>query len=255
MMAAGTTPMIKWTETISHPGCFLIEFAKSDAGPFQQLSVYKHPASNASMSYSSPVKLPDEPCVGCILRIRDPCVGCILRIRQVMMANNTATCPPANLSDTSDMLYYSCANIVLQAGGATDGGADAAGDGGSDSRTDGSPDSGSGAGGTGGSGSGGTAGAAAGGTSGTGGAVATGGASGAGGKATGGTGTGGSSSGTGGSSGNGGKAGSGTGGTGAPSTGDSGGGCSIANVPAPASTWAFVAMVFGLLLRARRRRR
>jgi hypothetical protein len=127
-LPTGAMQLVKWTETVYHPGCFLIEFAKSDTDPFSQLMVYKHPNTTTTpMPYETMVTLPDQ-----------ACVGCILRVRQVMLGSNTEACPPANMQDLDTNLYYSCANITLEKRSA--GGSDAAapGDAGSGGGTGGS---------------------------------------------------------------------------------------------------------------------
>jgi MYXO-CTERM domain-containing protein len=186
-LTAGAMQMVTWKETTPHPGCFLIEFAMSDAGPFQRLTVEPHPADiTPNRNYMKMIQLPNM-----------ECTGCILRIRQYMVNSNP--CPPVNLNDNSGDLYYSCANINLRAGGG-DGGAPA--DAGRDA---GGADTRSGTGGTGGGGGGGGAG---GGTGGGGGAGGSGGGSGG-------------TPGYGGSSGGGGTS---TGGTSGSGTGGEGGG-------------------------------
>ena len=113
-LKSGAAQMVQWDETISHPGCFLIEFARSDSEPFRNLLTYPHPNTPGRRQYQAMINLPAE-----------PCTGCILRIRQVMLGSNTETCPPANMRDLDPYLYYSCANINLTAdqGGAPDAGA------------------------------------------------------------------------------------------------------------------------------------
>jgi hypothetical protein len=112
-LRAGAAQMVQWDETISHPGCFLIEFARSDSEPFQNLLTYPHPNTPGRRQYQAMINLPAQ-----------PCTGCILRIRQVMLGTNSETCPPANMRDLDPYLYYSCANIILTAdpGGASDAG-------------------------------------------------------------------------------------------------------------------------------------
>jgi hypothetical protein len=175
---------MKWTETIPHPGCFIIDFAANDTGPnttFNPPQIEPHaPGLMSNAVYQAQVKMPNT-----------PCTNCILRIRQYM----STPCPPKPLNDLDNLLYYSCANVILSAsgsdGGATGGasGADAA----ADKAGDVSTSSGTGGEATGGtfggsSGSGGSG-------SGSGGTVAAGGASGSGGASTS-SGTGGASAGS-----------------------------------------------------------
>ena len=79
---------MKVQSTGAHPGCFLIEYARSDKDVFQRLTIYKHPdTTREPQPYETMITLPDE-----------ECTGCVLRIRQVMLANNNAVCPPAGTS-------------------------------------------------------------------------------------------------------------------------------------------------------------
>jgi hypothetical protein len=235
-LPAGAMQMIQWKETVPHPGCFLIEFAKSDTDQFQRLAVEPHPAAMvANKAYAKMIQLPDQPCTSCILRIRQ------------YMANSNP-CPPADLKDGDANLYYSCANITLDQGVGGTGDASAP-----DARTADTGAAGSG-------GSGGSAGTGgSGGYGGTGGVAGTGGN---GGSTTGGTGGSVSTAGTGGSVSTGGTgagaAGSGgaTGGAGGQPTSKGAlyGGCSVAAGSHPgAIVLLFVAGV--VLSRTARRRR
>ncbi|HVR62290.1 MAG TPA: MYXO-CTERM sorting domain-containing protein [Polyangia bacterium] len=112
-LVAGSTIGMKWTETVYHLGCFIIDFASADTGPstvFQRLQIAPHaPGTGEGVAYQAQVKLPAQ-----------PCTNCILRIRQYMLGSNP--CPPANLRDNDANLYYSCANVVLTAGSGAGGG-------------------------------------------------------------------------------------------------------------------------------------
>lgn len=222
---AGSTQMVRWQETIYHNGCYLIEFAPSDTGTFQRLANFPNPARTvANRFHQTMITLPNE-----------PCTNCVLRIRQVMTDGMpaTAACPPANMTDQSGYLYYSCANIALTGGGAVDGAADGG-------ATDSAPEVAADVGGSGG-GSGGNSGTG-GSPAGTGGATGSGGSTGSGGNTGTGGGTGGSGAGTGGVSGGG-------------STG--GGGCAVAEPTSNASL--LLILVVGLMAvvtrRVTRRRR
>ncbi len=209
---AGSTIAMKWTETIYHPGCFIIDFAPTDTGPatvFNRLQIEPHAAGTGTpRAYQVQVKLPSE-----------PCTNCILRVRQYMLGGTP--CPPTSLQDNNANLYYSCANVVLQAGG---GGGDAGADAAKDAPSS-SIDAGSG--GTSGSGSGGAA-------------VSTGGASGSGGAITS----------TGGASGSGGTMGGAGGTTTGPGPSESSGGCSVAGAPALSALPLLAAAL--ILIRRRR---
>jgi MYXO-CTERM domain-containing protein len=241
-LTAGATVTVKFGETVSHPGCFLVDFAESDTAAWQMLGTIPHsnvgnPSDAKPRMYSKDVKLPDK-----------PCTKCILRVRQIMLNAEPPTCPPATVpaGDT----YYSCANVELAAGGAVDAGAP-----GGDASTGGS-------GGTGGSASSGTGGSASGGSTGSGGSAnASGGAGGSGGGGAGGSfGAGGASSAggsgsTGGATGSGGgSGGSSTGGTSGSTSSDSGGtaaGCAVGG-SAPSGAALSLLGLLALLIRRRR---
>jgi MYXO-CTERM domain-containing protein len=243
---AGGMVTVKFGETVNHPGCFVVDFAASDTGPWQMLDTLPHStmggASDAKpRMYSKDVKLPST-----------PCTNCVLRVRQLMLRADPATCPPATIP--AGETYYSCANIELASGGTPDagGGEDAASAG-----TGGSSGTGGASAGTGGSGSG-----AGGASAGTGGSASTGGSSGTGGSS---SGAGGSDSSSGGTSGSGvarntgGSSGSNTGGSASSSSGDSGGssgGCAVAAGAPSAAPGALLLTALGFIgMLARRRRR
>ncbi len=107
-LQAGATVTVKWSETVYHPGCYLIEFAKSDNDPFQRLTTLPNPpATTVPRPHQAQVTLPGE-----------PCTGCVLRLRQYM----AMPCPPAKIDDLSPNFYYSCGNIELQGPGGGDAG-------------------------------------------------------------------------------------------------------------------------------------
>jgi len=230
-LQAGAMQMVAWEETITHPGCFLIEFGPTDSATetFQLLTTYKHPnTTKAPMNYQTMVKLPDQ-----------ECTNCVLRIRQVMMDNNTATCPPANMPDMAPILYYSCANITLQkSGGGAEPDASAPTPDASASEDTGSGTGGQiGTGGAGGTGVAPTPDAATSGTAGTGGTTT--------------GGTGGQGTGTGGA--NGGAGPEVTGGSTGAAHRPGGGGCAVndtKDITAPA-----IVLVTGAIVSLRRRRR
>lgn len=106
----GAKITVQFKETVTHPGCFILDFAK-EGGTFQGLTVVPHNAAGGGSTYSTMVTLPTM-----------TCDDCILRLRQVMMEGITSkTCPPATIPQSA--LYYSCANVALQNGvGGSDGG-------------------------------------------------------------------------------------------------------------------------------------
>jgi hypothetical protein len=110
--APGLPLTIQWTETVDHPGCFVIDFANQGDMNFQILGVKSHATATGGTprSWSLDVTLPST-----------PCTGCTLRLRQLMLAANVpdSACPPNPIP--AGATYYSCANVTL--------GADAAGGG------------------------------------------------------------------------------------------------------------------------------
>jgi hypothetical protein len=260
---AGSTQLVKWTETVHHDGCFLVEFATSDAGPFQKLTMLKHGnATDSGHKWQTSITLPDV-----------ECTDCIFRVRQVMLDGDgdAAPCPPANMKDDDATLYYSCANVKLQkAGGSGSGDASAPADSASPDPSSGTGGYGGTAGTTGGAGSGGSAGSAGAvgsggsgyGTGGVGGSptVGAGGAGGAGGTAGTGaatgspTGTGGATTGAAGSGGAAGTAGTaGTGGSGTTSQ-TLYGGCAVGASSRPSAP-VIVAFALAFVVQGARRRK
>ena len=280
MLNGGAKFMVRFEETVDHPGCFLIDFSATGDTNWQELANVKHvgtapdPSDQRPRAYMKEVTLPSA-----------PCTACTIRVRQVMMESRggeAAPCPPMPLGNTPT--YFSCANVVINASGGSDAGVDGAtgvdmggagGAGGSAGGSGGATGSGGsagagGAGGGGASGSGGSGGSSgsggisgSGGSSGgSGGSSGTGGSSGAttgGSTGSGGSGTGGSGSGTGGSgsSGRGGSSGSGTAGSGTtkPAEAASPLGCSVGGGQPSFAALGFAAALLGRALRGRRRRR
>lgn len=114
--APGQTLHVEWTETVSHPGCFVVDFSAAGDADFQVLGVKSHAAAagGTPRSWSLDVTLPSTPCDDCTLRVRQLMLGADL---------TDAQCPPATVASGST--YYSCANVVLAGnnGGGTGGGA------------------------------------------------------------------------------------------------------------------------------------
>ena len=116
---------VTWTETVDHPGCFVVDFALADDANFQVLGVKSHaaPVGATPRSWSLDVVLPAT---------ASP--AGTLRLRQLMLAADLpdAACPPASIP--AGATYYSCANVLLGrsggqpgAGGATGSGATSGG--------------------------------------------------------------------------------------------------------------------------------
>jgi hypothetical protein len=279
----GETIVVRWTETVSHPGHFRVAFdddGKDFPNPVTRKDtnttlpifidgIAERTSGGAdNKMYSQELTFPNK-----------PCTNCTLQVIQVMKVD-----PPYVATANRD-IYYVCADIVLD-GAPADGGTTSPRDAGTTTDTsivrDGSAGAGGGGGstGTGGGGAGGGTAGAGGGTAGTGGAGVAG--AGGGGGPGGGGGTPAGSGGTAGSGGGaGGAAGGGTGttardaaapigGAGGTSTGGTGGaagtpaapqarssgGCTVTrgSLVEVSGTWiALLALAFVIRSRARRR--
>jgi hypothetical protein len=144
-LTAGATVTVTWEETVTHPGCFVIDFSAANDGNFQVIGRKSHmnapapnPTAQSPRQWSMSVTLPSAPCTACTLRLRQM----MLNTGDVSEANLATGCPPATIPNNAT--YYSCANVVLGGGGAS-------GSGGSGGTT-GSGGTGGGAGGAGGRG-------------------------------------------------------------------------------------------------------
>ena len=105
--APGQTLHVEWTETVSHPGCFVVDFSATGDTDFQVLGVKSHAgaAGGTPRPWNLDVTLPSTPCDDCTLRVRQLMLGADL---------TDAQCPPASVATGST--YYSCANVVLAGG-------------------------------------------------------------------------------------------------------------------------------------------
>jgi len=152
-MTPGSMFDVTWTETVNHPGCFVIDFSATGDTNWQMLSTVAHKSTgNTPRMYSQMVTLPAA-----------PCTACTLRLRQIMLGSEPAAgaCPPATIP--TNATYYTCANVVL--GGADGGAPGDAGATGTGGAGTGGAGSGGRAGGSGGAGTGGGAGPGSGGAS------------------------------------------------------------------------------------------
>jgi MYXO-CTERM domain-containing protein len=113
--APGQTLHVEWTETVSHPGCFVVDFSAAGDTDFQVLGVKSHAgaAGATPRPWSLDVTLPGTPCDDCTLRVRQLMLGADL---------TDAQCPPATVGTGST--YYSCANVILTAGNGGGAGGD-----------------------------------------------------------------------------------------------------------------------------------
>jgi hypothetical protein len=104
---AGSQLSVTWTETVDHPGCFVLDFSPAGDTGWATLATVPHSESgDTPRAYSTTLTLPSA-----------PCPACTVRLRQIMLDHEPAAgeaCPPANLA--SGLTYYSCANVVLEAG-------------------------------------------------------------------------------------------------------------------------------------------
>jgi hypothetical protein len=261
-LTPGAALTVTWEETVTHPGCFVIDFSPANDANFQVIGRKSHanaPAPNPTTQnprqWSVGVTLPST-----------PCAKCTLRLRQLMLATDVAEsslstgCPPATIPAGST--YYSCANIVLGGGGSGGGGTTGSGGRGGTSGQAGT--SGQGQAGTSGQGQAGTSGQGQAGTFGQGqaGTFGQAGTSGQGQAGTDGQGQAGTfgqagasgqgEAGTNGSSGAAGTSGGGQAGTSGGGGGEATGGCQVAGgAPAPLA----LVLALALLRRARRRSR
>ncbi len=103
---AGETITVRWVETIEHPGWYRIAFSPSaDLGFDENVILDDIPDTQGGTMphmYEATIALPDT-----------PCTDCTLQVIQYM----TETTPPT--------LYFSCADLVLEAPAPLDGGPDA----------------------------------------------------------------------------------------------------------------------------------
>ena len=93
----GATITVEWEETINHPGRFEFFFSPAGDANFQMLKSVpdnQNGTNDLPHQYSTTLTLPNT-----------PCTDCTLQMIQVMTENPAAP-----------SLYYSCADIRLQAG-------------------------------------------------------------------------------------------------------------------------------------------
>jgi hypothetical protein len=109
----GSELNLTWTETVNHPGCFVIDFSMAGDTGWQTLAMVPHESDgNTPRPYATTVTLPAA-----------ACADCTLRLRQIMLGAEPAAgaCPPANPAPGAT--YYSCANMVLAGDSASGGSA------------------------------------------------------------------------------------------------------------------------------------
>ena len=124
-LVPGSTYMLRFEETVNHPGCFLIDFSPAGEANWQELANVKHVDSLPNPSVAGVAggvtNSPARPYMQAVTMPNMTCNDCTLRVRQVMMdlRGGEAACPPSPLGNVQT--YFSCANIVLAGGGSTAG--------------------------------------------------------------------------------------------------------------------------------------
>jgi len=133
-LTPGMALTVTWEETVTHPGCFVIDFSPANDANFTVLGVKSH--MNAPAPANPTTSNPRQWSVGVTLPTT-PCPKCTLRLRQLMLASDVAdsACPPATIPSGST--YYSCANIALSGSGGATGTGGAGGAAGSSGTTGG----------------------------------------------------------------------------------------------------------------------
>lgn len=121
VLTAGESITVRWVETIEHPGWYRIAFSPSaDVGFDENVLLDDIPDTQGGAMphlYEATITLPQEPCTDCTLQ---------------MIQYMSETTPPT--------LYFSCADLILEAPAAPDGGLDDAGPGAPDAGTGATPD-------------------------------------------------------------------------------------------------------------------
>jgi hypothetical protein len=125
-LVPGSTYMLRFEETVNHPGCFLIDFSPAGEANWQELANVKHvdtpPNPSVAGVAGGTTNSPARPYMQSVTLPNVTCTDCTLRVRQVMMDRNggeAAPCPPSPLGNVPT--YFSCANIVLASAGSTAG--------------------------------------------------------------------------------------------------------------------------------------
>src|SRR5262245_54114803 len=118
-LTPGAAMTVTWEETVTHPGCFVIDFSPANDANFQVIGRKSHanaptpnPTAQNPRQWSLGVTLPTTPCAKCTLRLRQ-----LMLTTDVPESSLSTGCPPATIPAGST--YYSCANIVLGSGGAS----------------------------------------------------------------------------------------------------------------------------------------
>jgi len=102
--SSGQTLNVEWTETINHPGCFLIDLSTSGDQNWMLLKNVAHSnVGTTARNYTTQLTLPAGV----------SCTDCTLRLRQIMLGADTDPCPPDPIA--MGATYYSCADVAISA--------------------------------------------------------------------------------------------------------------------------------------------
>jgi hypothetical protein len=109
-LVAGQTYTIRFEETVNHAGCFLLDLSVNGDTDWQALpnGNVKHVGTPPNPSDRQP-----RPYVWTGVLPNVTCDTCTIRLRQIMLATETAPCPPNQL--TIGSTYFSCANVAISA--------------------------------------------------------------------------------------------------------------------------------------------
>lgn len=101
---AGQTINVSWTETVDHPGCFLVDLSTGGDQNFMLLKNVPHTTVGAiPRTYNAQVTLPAGV----------SCTDCTLRLRQIMLGSDATPCPPNPIA--MGATYYTCADVTIPA--------------------------------------------------------------------------------------------------------------------------------------------
>lgn len=107
--AAGQTINVSWSETVDHPGCFLVDLSTSGDQNWMLLKNVPHTTvGSIPRTYSAQVTLPAGV----------SCTDCTLRLRQIMLGSDATPCPPNPVA--MGATYYTCADVTIPAPPAPD---------------------------------------------------------------------------------------------------------------------------------------
>jgi hypothetical protein len=103
-LQSGQALTVNFTETVDHPGCFLIDLSTDNDQTWRQLGNVAHSSTGTTpRMYSAQVTLPAGV----------SCDSCTLRLRQIMLGSDATPCPPNPIP--TGATYYSCADVKITA--------------------------------------------------------------------------------------------------------------------------------------------